>query len=279
MPAHSGEAARLARLLFADVAEEVDRALADSQRAAGGRAATSRAEQIVEAAALAAREGDLARAAFAGIDGLEASRFARAFELAAEVAAWSGLALPAPEEFWGAGADHGALARALMADASLVAVPAVYGLGAAGWTALYRTAARQAASPLSLAAPLTLAPEVAAEFDLLDVPPRGVPAVGSGDLSWALRLVPGSPKPPLVGLSHAHGPHPTLPEMLMLQLMHLVAGKPLLDSGSLTWLDGTLGGGKFAARELYDTTDRSVRVNTREIGNQGPHLGARPPIG
>lgn len=294
-----GNEARLARLLFPDLADELDRAYAEGRRAAGGTAPARGAEAMLDAAALAARQGDLGQAAFAGIDGLEAARFTRGFELAGAVAGWRDLRVPEPEEFWAAGADHAALARALMADASLVVVPTVYGLGHDGWVALFRAAARQPGSPLSLAAPLILAPEVTAEFDLLDAVPRGVAAVQvgggkaggvqaggvraggvrAGGVSWTLRLVPATPKPPLVGLSHSHGPHPTLPEILMLQLMHVAAGEPLLDGSSFTWVHGTLSGGRFAARELFDTSERSVRVNTREVGNQGPHLGARPPIG
>lgn len=273
------EGTRLARLLFPELAAEADRAFDAAQRALGTAPATSKVDAMLDAAALAARDGELGRAAFAGLDGLEAARFSRGFELAAIVAGWRGLRVPEPEEFWAAGVDHAALARALMADTGLVAVPTVYGIGATGWTELYRAAARLPASPLSLAAPLTLAPEVATEFTLLDTVPRGAPTVAVGDLAWTLRLVPGTAKPPLVGLSHTHGPHPTLPEMLMLQLMHAAAVEPLLDSSSLTWVHGSLGGGKFAARVLFDATERTVRVNTREIGNQGPHLGARPPIG
>lgn len=275
---HAG-GTRLARLLFPELAAETDRALDAAQRAAGTAPVTSRVDAMLDAAALAAREGDLGKAAFSGLDGQEAARLSRGFELAGTVVGWRGLRVPEPEEFWSAGVDHAALARALMADAGLVAVPTVYGLGSTGWTELFRAAARLPVSSLSLAAPLTLAPEVASEFALLDTVPRGVPGVAVGDLVWTLRLMPGTPKPPLVGLSHSHGPHPTLPEILMLQLMHAAAGEPLLDSSSFTWVHGTLSGGKFAARELFDATERSVRVNTREIGNQGPHLGARPPIG
>ena len=275
----SGNEARLARLLFPDLADELDRAHAEGSRAAGGTAPASGAEAMLDAAALAARQGDLGQAAFSSIDGLEAVRFTRGFELAREVAGWRDLRVPEPEEFWAAGADHAALARALMADASLAVVPTIYGLGSDGWVALFRAAARQPSSPLSLAAPLILAPEVTAEFELLDAVPRGVAAVQGGEVSWTLRLVPATPKPPLVGLSHSHGPHPALPEILMLQLMHVAAREPLLDGSSFTWVHGTLSGGRFAARELFDTSERSVRVNTREVGNQGPHLGARPPIG
>lgn len=274
-----GEHPQLARLLFADLAEELDGALADSQHAAGGVPPSSQAEQLLEDAARAAREGDFGRAAFAGVEGQEADRLERAFALASTVAGWAGLTVPEPEAFWEQGVDHATLARALMADPSLVPVPAPYGLGAARWTILFRTVARQPASPLSLAAPLVLAPEVVAEFGQLDAVPRGVASVRSGGQEWTLRLIPAGQKPALVGLSHAHGPHATLSELLMLQLMLIAGGEEPIDSSSFTWVHGAVGGGRFAARELFDATDRGVRVNTREVGNQGPHLGARPPIG
>lgn len=283
MTAQPTEQARLGRLLFADLAGSVDRAF-EAARAASGDAAgvadrATSVDALIDAAAATARDGDFGRAAFSGIDGQEAARLKAGFENAKRVASWGGLRVPDPEEFWAAGADQAKLSRALMADPNLAVVPTVYGLGANGWTSLYRAAARTATSPLSLVAPIVLAPEVAGEFELLDQPPHGTPFVVVKDLRWTLRLVPAAETPSLIGLSHAHGPHPTLPELLMLQLGLVAASEPLIDTRSLTWASGTLSGGKFAARVLFDETERSVRVNTRETGNQGPHLGARPPIG
>lgn len=278
---------RLARLLFAELAEELDRAL----EASGGSPEADRAravDRLLDERAASARSGELGKAAFAGVSEPEADRFDGAFAAARTVVAWAGLDLPEPESFWAAGAQRSQLARALMADATLVPVPAPYGLGVDRWNELFRAAARQSGSPLSLAAPLVLAPEVVTEFSLLDAVPRGVAQLDSQAddrthsapaVRWTLRLIPAAQKPPLVGLSHNHGPHPSLPEILMLQLMRIAAGEDLVDANSFTWVHGTLGGGRFAARELFDATDRSVRVNAREIGNQGPHLGARPPIG
>ena len=269
----------LGRILFADLAEELDGALAASRLAAGHEPRVDPAVALVERAARDARDGDLGRAAFAGIDGLEVDRFERAFGAARVVASWGGLTVPDPDAFWDAGSDRAALARALIADATLVPVPAPAGLGVDEWTQLFRAAARQPSSPLSLAAPLVLAPEVRDAFDAFDLAPRNVPTVEHGRGTWTLRLVPAASKPPIVGLSHLHGPHPTLPELLMLQLMRFAAGEEPLDRSSFTWVSGAIGGGKFAARQLFDATERGVRVNTREVGNQGPHLGARPPIG
>lgn len=274
----AGEHPDLGRMLFAELAADIDEALERAQRASGAAPAAPSIDRLLDDAARAAREGEFGRAAFAGVAGQEADRFERSFAAARSVAAWSALTLPDPESFWENGADRVTLSRALMADTSLVAVPAPHGLGAERWTALFRAAARQPASPFSLAAPLVLAPEVLAEFAALDAVPRGVAAVTDGEAKWTLRLIPAGPTPPLVGLSHTHGPHPSLPEILMLQLMLVAAGEPLVDRSSFTWVHGTLGGGRFAARELFDATERSVRVNSREVGNQGPHLGARPPI-
>lgn len=270
---------QLGRLLFAELAEELDSAHERAQRAGGGAPGPSSVDRMLDDAARSAREGEFGRAAFVGVAGQEADRFERSFAAARTVAGWAGIAVPDPEHFWEEGSDRVTLSRALMADASLVAVPAPHGLGAEGWTALFRAAARQPTSPLSLASPLVLAPEVLAEFAALDAVPRGIASARSSELAWTLRLVPAGPTPPLVGLSHAHGPHPSLPEILMLQLMLIAAGEPPVDRSSFTWVHGTLGGGRFAARELFDATERSVRVNSRETGNQGPHLGARPPIG
>lgn len=65
----------------------------------------------------------------------------------------------------------------------------------------------------------------------------------------------------------------------MLQLIRVVSGEPLVDARSFTWLAGPLADGRLAARHVYDSAERVVRINCREVGNQGPHLGARPPVG
>lgn len=264
--------ANLERLLFPELAAELDRALG------GERGGISKLDDHLDAAAAAAREASLVRAAFDGIMDAEAERLEDAFTAASVVASWTRLHVPEPEEFWRAGSKLDGLARALMADETLLAVPTPYGLGEARWTELYRIAARQKGTPLALAAPLELAPEVSAEFAALDVPSTGVDKVGGDGCTWALRLIPAGAEPPRTNLNHSHGPHPTLPEMLMLQLMLLVRGNDPIDQQSLTWLAGDLSSGRFAARHLFDTTTRSVRVNTREPGNQGPHLGVRSPI-
>jgi hypothetical protein len=67
--------------------------------------------------------------------------------------------------------------------------------------------------------------------------------------------------------------------MLMLQLSRVVAGEPLVDATSFTWLAGVLAGGKLAARHVYDEAEDTVRITCREVVSQGPHLGARPPVG
>lgn len=264
--------ANLERLLFPELAAELDRALGEDR---GGAA---KLDEHLDAAAAAARDAGLGRAAFDGAMDVEAERLEDAFAAAAVVASWAGLRVPEPEEFWRAGSNLDGLARALMADTTLVAVPTPYGLGETRWTELYRIAARQKGTPLALAAPLELAPEVLAEFAALDAPSEGVATVRGDGLTWTLRLIPAGAEPPRTNLNHSHGPHPMLPEMLMLQLMLLVRGKAPIDQQSLTWLAGNLSSGRFAARHLFDTTTRSVRVNTREPGNQGPHLGVRSPI-
>lgn len=107
-------------------------------------------------------------------------------------------------------------------------------------------------------------------------------AGNSGDrkaVRWTLRLIPAGTAPALMGLSFAHGPHVSLPEILMLQLMRASAGETPLDATSFTWLAGSLAQGKLAARHVYDATEDAIRITCREVVSQGPHLGARPPIG
>lgn len=301
---------RLARMLFVDLADSLDEALGAES---GSRADLDR---VLDSGAGVVRAGGVSLAAFEGIAAPEALRFDRAFAAARNVAAWIGLEPPEPEAFWAAGVDRAVLARALIADTSLVPVPAPHGLGADVWTSLYRAAARRPASPLSLSSPLMVAEDVVAAFEDLDAVPRSVPAVEFGAhlgraVRWTLRLIPAGPTPPRTNLNHAFGPHPTLPEMLMLQLMLLEmkangscedspgerggsstglgggvsaglsrgVGTDVMDRQSFTWLHGTFAGDRFAARHFFDAAGRSVGINTRETGNQGPHLGVRSPIG
>jgi len=68
----------------------------------------------------------------------------------------------------------------------------------------------------------------------------------------------------------------------MLQLTRAAAGEAPLDGGaggaSFTWLAGELAGGGLAARHVWDASEGAIRVSSREIGSQGPHLGARTSI-
>lgn len=278
----SSDSTRLARLVFRELAAELDRALGSN--AASDAASDARADALVEAAARAAREGALGRAAFEGIDEKAGERLKKAFDAAREICGRIGLDVPEPEAFWAAGVDRSAIARGMVADPSLMPVPAPHGLGVSEWTDQFRAAARQTGSPLSLSAPLVIAPEVVAAFATLDEAPSGATSVRStrrdgAEIRWTLRLIAATPEPPRTGMSHAIGPHPTIAEMFMLQLMLLAREEAPIDQKSFTWLHGTIDGGRFAARALFDTHERSVRVNTREVGNQGPHLGARPPRG
>ncbi|MFC6235312.1 hypothetical protein ACFPZL_09490, partial [Leucobacter soli] len=166
-------------------------------------------------------------------------------------------------------------------------VPAPHGLGAEAWQAAFRAASLRPGSPFAAdPGPLVLAAEVAREFGLLDLAPSDpggqVPVAQNTATGavWTLRLIPASPEPETLGLNFTHSaPHATLPEMLMLQLMRAIEGEAPLDGGdgrgSFTWLAGMLAEGRLAARHVYDAG--SIRITAREIGSQGPHLGARSP--
>ena len=277
---------RLARLLFRELAHELDEALGVED------SADARIDRRLETAANAARSGELGQAAFEGVNRTEAERLELAFSSARAVAQLAGVVLPEPEAFWAAGVSRQMMSRALIGDPSLVAVPAPHGLGVERWIALYRAAARQPNSPLSLASPFSIAPEVKDAFAELDVVPLAaktvsteMPAGASSTagrpttIHWSLRLISASAAPPRTGMNHSIGSHATLPEMLMLQLMLLLRGDDPVDRQSFTWTHGTFAGGQFAARHFYDSAGRGVGVNSREVGNQGPHLGARPPLG
>ena len=279
-PRHREDRTALARALFPDLAEQLDAAYARHADPAGVAAGTGLAgadglDAWLDAEAARLRAGDLSGAAFAGLgDERVRHRFEAAFELAARVLSRLGLSVPEPEEFEAAGVDLAALGAACAAEDRLTPVPAPHGLGAEDWRALY------AGDP-----ELLLASEIVRDFAELDrVAEPGIPRVSEVDargrsLSWTLRLIPADEAPPLLGLAHASGPHPSLPEMLLLQAMRAAAGETPVDQRSFTWLAGTLGGGALAARAIYDDAERAVRVSSRGVSNQGPHLGARPPVG
>ncbi|UOQ58679.1 hypothetical protein MUN78_07615 [Leucobacter allii] len=284
-PTAGDDAVRLGRELFPDLAAELDAALAAARR--GGGTAGGTAEESfdvwLDARTAAERASAYGPSAFGAALGDDArARLATAFDAArAVIGAAPGIALdlPEPEAFAAAGADFAALGAALDADPTLEPVPAPAGLGADGWRRLFAGAADAGGGGIRLVA----ASELEREFARLDRAP-GAPAArvavrsGSRDVAWSLRLVPAGLAPAVLGLSHAHGPHATLPELLMLQLMRVVRGEPPIDARSFTWIAGTLGGDRLAARHVYDAAERTVRLSTREPANQGPHLGARPPI-
>ena len=283
--------AAFSRALFPDAAARLDAALIRFGR--GGGAGSDAIEEFdaaldAEAAARFSGAGLSAVAETAGGAALQ-----RAFALAGEVTqrllASSGLELPEPEAFEAAGYDWHRYAEMLEADPRLMPVPAPFGLGADAWGRAFARLARRTETVSAGAGaaehdddPLALGTEVRREFDALDALPRRVPAVPMGSFAagagagWILRLVPAGPEPELLGLNHRHGgPHVSLPEMLMLQLMRAITGEPPLDQRSFTWLAGEFAGGKLAARHVFD--DGVVRITARETGSQGPHLGARPP--
>lgn len=277
---HAAEQLRLIRALYPALAERY---------AAGAGAEPSSSARFdawldTEAGALHAG------AAFGGQgDAAVTERFGDAFRAAQRVAAVIGVAVPEPEAFAAAGVDLLHLGHLLGAQPELTPVPAPYGLGASRWHAAFAEAAQR--HPEVLAAgpavtPLVLGAEAARGFAELDRIPESAIALPSvaqrdaagGTLRWTLRLVPAGSTPSVLGLGFAHGPHVSLPEMLMLQLMRITGGEEPVDTGTFTWLAGTVEGGRLAARHVYDAGDQVIRITCREIGNQGPHLGARPPL-
>lgn len=277
---HATEQLRLIRALYPALAERYD--------AGSGSMPTPRAEFDAwldrEAGALHAG------AAFGAIgDAAVTERFEAAFRAAHRVAALFEASVPEPEAFAAAGVDLLHLGTLLAARPELTPVPTPYGLGAARWRSAFAAAAL--AHPAVLAngpgtTPLVFGAEAERGFSELDSIPESaiaIPSVVQRDgtgatLRWTLRLVPAGSTPSVLGLGFAHGPHVSLPEMLMLQLMRITGGDEPVDTGTFTWLAGTVEGGRLAARHVYDAGEQVIRITCREIGNQGPHLGARPPL-
>lgn len=256
------------RALFPDIAETVDAAYAsfagEPHRAVFDEWLDQQIDEVLPGPASLTMQ-----------DREAAARFDAAFAAAKTAAELLHTTVPEIEAFAEAGVDLDRLAAAMSADATLTLVPAPYGLGANRWIEAFD----YLDSPK-----LVIAEDAAREFaslDLAPVPPVRVVKVSKGAgpaVTWTLRLIPAGPGPSMLGLSFAHGPHATLSEMLMLQLMRHSVGEQPLDATSFTWLAGSLAQGRLAARHVYDATERTIRITCREVVSQGPHLGARPPV-
>lgn len=270
------QATDLVRNLFPDLALELDRALEASGAVDG--AAGFEARLGAEVGRFQQRHAALAWHDVAD----EAARGAvlASFDAVRAALRGSELSMPAPESFAAIVDLEGFSERY---EPGLAVVPAPHGLGLEGWQQLFQLAAARQPHRLDAREPLIVASEAVREFALLDsqqIGPAiaGASAATTSGVRWTLRLVPAGPAPALLGLNYEHGPHVSLPEMLMLQLMRISSGEEPLDQASFTWIAGDLSGGKLAARHVYDAADLAVRVSCREIGNQGPHLGARVPV-
>ena len=269
----------LVRALCADIAAEVDEAFeahgGGSPEAAFDAEMDRQIEQVLPGSAR-----------FALADEQAALRWDAVFQRAERAAEMLGSRVPEPELFHAAGVDFAELHDLLAQHPQLEPVVAPFGLGADAW--------QRAFEHSNTGTHLLLAPEALREFAALDLAPETptvttTAGVGAGystspshspssSVRWSMRLIPASPSPSLLGLSFAHGPHVTLPEMLMLQLTRVLGGEDPVDRATFTWLAGSIAGGRLAARHVFDSAEQAVRVNCREPHSQGPHMGARPPV-
>lgn len=267
----SGDRLTLLRAIFREIADEVDAAYA---AAGDGSVVSEFDEELDRLMAEVLPSTDR----FAGLTEHAARRFDDTFRRAGQVANLLDVRVPEPEIFLSAGIDFAVLFDLLGRRPDLEPVVAPYGLGAEAWQ---RAFARSGTDTR-----LLIAPEAAREFSALDSAPDmisvSVQDTIEGGISrtvrWTVRLIPAAAAPPLLGMSFAHGPHVTLPELLMLQLGRLLAHEEPVDRATFTWLAGSLAGGRLAARHVFDVAEHAVRVNCREPQSQGPHLGARSPV-
>lgn len=272
MSEHEADRVALMRALFPDIAKQLDGAYAEFS----GEQEHAKFDQWIDRQAARVLPG---AATLVLDDAALAARFDKAFSQARSAAHLLELDVPEIESFAAAGVDLQSLADAMAEDPTLVPIVAPYGLGEDRWVSAFA----RLGSPS-----LLISDEASREFALLDAVQQPAPATirmndaahehSRQTVTWTLRLAPGSAAPPLLGLSFANGPHIGLPEMLMLQLMRAVAGEPLVDATTFTWLAGVIAGGRLAARHVYDTSEDTIRITCREVVSQGPHLGARPPV-
>ena len=133
---------------------------------------------------------------------------------------------------------------------------------------------------------LYIADSVAANWDIMTKPKPD-------ELDWTLRIIPGTPTPTVVNISHdgkdKHGnqlsppTHPTIPEYLTLQAMLLQADRSPIDDGIYyTWLNGefsTKNSGAAAPHGGWNSGNGQVDVSWRDVGDRYDSLGSRSPVG
>ncbi len=285
---------QLMRSLFPELARSLDASLSASLTAGNGTGTgTDSLDAWIDAETSELRL-DSSAIGFGpiGDDGVR-NAFTAAYGAARVVSAWAGIDVPEPEEFAEQGVNLTALGDALAADPQLTIVPAPHGLGLGTWKALFTEATERDGSPLKTyafpdggsAAGIVFAPEIERWFAALDqVQDQSSPAVRKfrmphREVEWTLRLVPSGDASPKLGLPFSSGPHPSVPEILMLQLMRIVLGEAPIDTHTFTWLAGELPGATLAARHVFAGREGVVRIDCRDVAHQGPHLGARPPVG
>ncbi|MGO1434348.1 MAG: hypothetical protein ACTHZM_01630 [Canibacter sp.] len=222
-----------------------------------------------------ARTAELGTAVFGGVTGTRVLNvFQHGFELARAVFAPYAVRVPEPEEFSPA-IEWKAFASALKDSASsryeLVIAP--HGLGLGRWQTIGENHVL-----------LSVSSDVRAEFDRVDrvddtEAPRARTVSPFGrTLEWTARLLPASESPAATGQKWNAHRQATLPEMLVLQFGRVIAGRELVDPHSFTWLSGAIAYGRKAARHTFDRSSQTLRISSREIGQQGQHQGSRTPL-
>ena len=227
----------------------------------------------------AAAAHELAAASFPGARPEIAQQLRAAFSASAAVFAPLRVTPPPPEVFHTAGVSWAGFGKFIdaVSDPATGADPerflfvvTPHGLGLEAWKRLFDGAVK-----------LSIATDIAEHFDIVDSPPTGVvsPATRSvghvNKLLWTVRAVSTAAAPEFRNVSGRKHPTVSLPEMLTVQLLAQRAGAELLDPHSFTWLSGVFSHGRLAPRHTFDTSTATIRVSSRAVGNQAPHMGAR----
>lgn len=108
-------------------------------------------------------------------------------------------------------------------------------------------------------------------------------------IAWTLRIVPGTPQPTKVSISHeSYTADPDTPslssitEYLTLQATHIQNGESPIDGVTWSWCNGTFhnsSGGASAPRARWNSGYGRVRVISFVVGYSNAVLGVRPPVG
>jgi len=220
--------------------------------------------------------------------------FETAFDTSQQVFDYISMTVPSPEQFHEAGVDFARIADEYEhmenegLEPQLVVAPHHGSLDT--WQDLYTSLTEDPATPLKKQSDgngLWVSDDVANAWADLDKLPDDIPLPVVTmddyskymDVSWTLRIIPGTNKPTNTNVDHDtnNAVHPTIAEYLTMQAARFQNAEQPVDGDSWTWLNGTFGSGR-APCGRWGSGRGQVYVLWDDVGNRADGLGSRLPV-